>query len=68
MASIMNGLNYLHDNNDITEITPSHLIVARNLPENMSNANIDYFDITKDECTRRCKHLKTTVEHFWRPI
>ena len=68
MASVMKGLNYLYDDNDITEITPSHLIVARNLPENMSNANIDYFDMTKDECTRRCKYLKTTVEHFWGPI
>ena len=28
----------------------------------MSNSNIDDFDITKDECTRRYKYLKTTTE------
>ena len=58
-------LNYLYDDNDITEINPSHLSVARNLPENMGNLNIDDFDKTKDECTRRCKYLKTTIENFW---
>ena len=31
----------------------------------MNNSNIDDFDNDKDECTRRCKYLKTTTEHFW---
>ena len=31
----------------------------------MNNSNIDDFDMTKYKCTRRYKHLKTTIEHFW---
>ena len=55
-------LTYLYDNDDITAMTVSHLIIRRNLLKNMSNSNIDDFDITKDECTIRYKYLKTTTE------
>ena len=58
-------LTYLYDDDDITAITPSHLIIGRNLLQNVNNSNIGNFDMTKDECTRRYKYLKTTVEHFW---
>ena len=61
---IRRPLTYLYDNDDIKAITPSNLIVRRNLLENMNNSNIDNFDMTKDECTRLYKYLKTTVEHF----
>ena len=58
-------LTYLYDDDDVTAITPSYLIIGRHLLENMNMSNIDDFDITKDECTRRYKYLKTTIEHFW---
>ena len=61
---IRRPLTYLYDNDDIKAITPSNLIVRRNLLENTNNSNIDNFDMTKDECTRLYKYLKTTVEHF----
>ena len=54
-------LTYLYDNDDIAAITVSHLIIRRNLLKNISNSNIDDFDIMKDECTRRYKYLKTTT-------
>ena len=58
-------LKYLYGDDDITAITPSHLIIGQNLLENMNNSNIDDFHMTKDEFTRRYKFLKTTIEHFW---
>ena len=58
-------LTYLYHDDDITTITPSHLIVRRNLLENMSNSNIDDFDMTTDKCTRCYEYLKTTIEQFW---
>ena len=58
-------LTYLYDDDDITAITPSHLVIGQNLLENMKNSNIDDFDMKKGECTRRYKYLKTTIEHFW---
>ena len=58
------SLTCLYDDDDITAITLSHLIIGQNLLENMNNSNIDDFDMTKDECTRRYKCLKTTIEHF----
>ena len=58
-------LTYLYDDDDITAITPSHLVIGQNLLENMKNSNIDDFDMKKSECTRRYKYLKTTIEHFW---
>ena len=57
-------LTYLYDDDDTTAITPSHPIIGRNLLENMNNSNMDDFDMTKDEFTRRYKYLKTTIEHF----
>ena len=38
-------LTYRYDGDDITAITPSHLITGRNLLENMNNLNIDDFDM-----------------------
>ena len=58
------SLTCLYDDDHITAITLSHLIIGQNLLENMNNSNIDDFDMTKDECTRRYKCLKTTIEHF----
>ena len=58
-------LTYLYDDDDITAITPSHLVIGQNLLENMKNSNIDDFDMKKSECTRRYKYLNTTIEHFW---
>ena len=51
-------LTYLYDDDDITAITPSHLVIGQNLLENMKN-------LLEGECTRRYKYLKTTIEHFW---
>ena len=34
----------------------------------MSNSNINDFDMTKNECTRNYKSLKTTIEHFLEQI
>ena len=31
----------------------------------MNNSNIDDFDMMKEECTRRYKYLKATIEPFW---
>ena len=45
-------LTYLYSDDDITAITPIHLIIGRKLLENMNNSNIDDFDLTKDECSR----------------
>ena len=61
-------LKYLYGDDDITAITPSHLIIGQNLLENMNNSNIDDFHMTKAEFIRRYKYLKTTIEHFWNPF
>ena len=58
-------LTYLYDDDDITAITPRHLIIGRNLLENTNHSNMDDFHMTKDKCARRYKYLKTTIEHFW---
>ena len=58
-------LTYLYDDDEVTAITPSHLIIGRNLRENINKFSEGDFDMTKDECTRRYKYLKTTIEHFW---
>ena len=61
-------LKYLYGDDDITAITPSHLIIGQDLLENMSNSNIDDFHLTKAKFPRRYKYLKTTTEHFWNPF
>ena len=65
---ITQSLTYLYDDDVITAITQSHLIIGRYLIENMSNSNIDYFGMTKDKCTRHYKYLRTTTEHFLEQI
>ena len=57
-------LTYLYDDDDITAITPSHLITGQNLLQNVNNSNIGDFNMMKDECTRRYKYLEMTAEHF----
>ena len=42
----------LYDDDDVTAITPSYLIIGWHLLENMNMSNIDDFDMTKDECTK----------------
>ena len=58
-------LTYLYDDDDITAVTPSHVIIGQNLLQNVNNSNIGDFNMMKDECTRCYKYLEMTAENFW---
>ena len=58
-------LPYLHEDDTLEPLTPSHLLHGRNISTRSSNASDVPPERSSDDLTRRVKYLRTTMQSYW---